>query len=403
MSTVDYDLLVIGGGIQGAGVAQAGAAAGYNVLLLEKTAIASATSSRSSKLIHGGLRYLESMQFGLVRKALRERDILLRIAPELVKPVAFHIPVYKTSIRAAWKIWLGLSLYALLGGLKPLNRFQHVAVKASENQDGLKAEGLVAEYQYWDAQTDDAALTRAVMNSAQMLGAELICPAEVISAHYHKNSYHLRYKDHSGEKQLHCHALVNASGPWVNQVLEKLFPQSPRLEVDLVQGTHVLLDRPAPSAIYYVEAVADKRAVFVMPWKDRTLVGTTETFFQGEPDQVRPTEKEIQYLLSVYADYFPGDPAEMIDSFAGVRVLPKTSGRFFNRPRDTVLHLSPPGLISLYGGKLTGYRATAKQVIAKLQVQLPEREVKADTEKLILNVTAVPLTHSPWREEGSFI
>ncbi len=385
MSTVDYDLLVIGGGIQGVGVAQAGAAAGYKVLLLEKTAIASATSSRSSKLIHGGLRYLESMQFGLVRKALRERDILLRIAPDLVRPVAFHIPVYKTSNRAAWKIWLGLSLYALLGGLKPLNRFKCVAVKASVNQDGLKAEGLVAAYQYWDAQTDDAALTRAVMNSAQTLGAELICPAEIISARYYENSYQLCYKDPSGEKRLRCHAVVNASGPWVNQVLEKLFPQSPRLEVDLVQGSHVLLDRPAPSAIYYVEAATDKRAVFVMPWKGRTLVGTTETFFQGQPDQVRPTEKEIQYLRSVYADYFPGDPAKMIDSFAGVRVLPKTAGRFFNRPRDTIVHLSSPGLISLYGGKLTGYRATAKQVIAKLRPQLPERKIKADTEKLILS------------------
>ena len=386
MSAVDYDIVIIGGGIQGVGVAQAGAAAGYRVLLLEKQAIASATSSRSSKLIHGGLRYLESAQFGLVRKALRERAILLQIAPELVRPVAFHIPVYKNSARASWQIRLGLSMYALLGGLNPLNRFKHFSATAWQSNDGLKTKGLAAVFQYWDAQTDDAALTRAVMQSATELGAKLICPGEVISAHYEKTGYQLRFREleGEGEKQISCHALVNAAGPWVNQVLERIAPQSPRLDIELVQGTHLLLDAPAPSAIYYVEAPTDKRAVFVMPWQDRTLVGTTETCFDGEPDEVSPTQEEVQYLQSVYAYYFPERPADIIDAFAGVRVLPKARGSFFNRPRDTILHLSSPALLSLYGGKLTGYRATAEQVIASLRPQLPTRDVKADTAKLRL-------------------
>ncbi len=385
MNKVDYDILIIGGGIQGVGVAQAAAAAGYRVLLLEKEALASATSSRSSKLIHGGLRYLETAQFGLVRKALRERAILLRIAPALVRPVAFHIPVYKNSTRKSWQIRLGLSVYALLGGLKPLARFKHFSKTQCLSYDGLQTENLSALYQYWDAQTDDAALTRAVMRSAIELGAKLLCPAEVISAGYEDNIYQVRYRDRHGEKQLSCHALVNAAGPWVNIVLERIAPQSSRLEVDLVQGAHVLLDAPAPSAIYYVEAPTDKRAVFVMPWQGKTLVGTTETCFQGEPDAVSPTEEEIRYLQAVYRYYFPHGGTNIIDAFAGVRVLPKAKGSFFNRPRDTVLHMSSPALLSLYGGKLTGYRATAEQVITMLRPCLPKATTKADTTKLILH------------------
>lgn len=386
MSSVDYDIVIIGGGIQGVGVAQAGAAAGYNVLLLEKQAIASATSSRSSKLIHGGLRYLETAQFGLVRKALAEREILLRIAPTLVRPVAFRIPVYNTTGRASWQIRAGLSLYALLGGLKPLNRFNYFSRTDGKNYEGLKIDGLCGLYQYWDAQTDDAALSRAVMRSATELGAELICPAEVTSASYKNAVYQVVYQQGAEEKQVRCHALVNASGPWVNRVLERIAPQSPRLDVELVQGAHLLLDAPAPAAIYYVEAPADKRAVFVMPWKEKTLVGTTETRFNGEPEAVSPTPEEVQYLQAVYAYYFPHSSAKVMDSFAGLRVLPKTRSSFFNRPRDTILHLSSPALLSLYGGKLTSYRATAAQVIAKLRSQLPVRETRADTARLKLKM-----------------
>lgn len=385
MSTADYDIVIIGGGIQGVGVAQAAAAAGYRVLLLEKQAIASATSSHSSKLIHGGLRYLESAQFGLVRKALRERAILLRIAPDLVRPVAFHIPVYKNSSRKAWQIRLGLSLYALLGGLKSLTRFKYFSKAAYLSRDGLQTDELLALYRYWDAQTDDAALTRAVMQSAIELGAQLRCPAEAVSARYAENIYQLRYRDEEGEKQLRCHALVNASGPWVNQVLERIAPQSSRLEVDLVQGAHLLLDAPAPSAIYYVEAVTDKRAVLVMPWRGKTLVGTTETRFEGRFDMLSPTEEEIRYLQAVYRYYFPQRGANIIKTFAGIRVLPKAKGSFFSRPRDTILHMSSPMLLSLYGGKLTGYRATAEQVVTMLQHGLPKRKTKADTAELMLH------------------
>ena len=166
MSTA-YDVVIIGGGIHGVGVAQAAAAAGHRVLLLEKTALASATSSRSSKLIHGGLRYLESAQFGLVRGSLRERTLLLQLAPDLVRRLPFHIPVYAGTTRRPFTIRAGLSLYALLGNLAPDCRFASLPRTDWPDLDGLATDGLQAVFRYYDAQTDDAALTRAVMASAR--------------------------------------------------------------------------------------------------------------------------------------------------------------------------------------------------------------------------------------------
>ena len=168
-----YDLVIIGGGIHGAGIAQAAAARGLSVMVLEQSGIASGTSSRSSKLIHGGLRYLESGQFALVRECLHERTLLLKLAPQLVKLKSFYIPVYRDTTRRPWLLHLGLSLYALLGGLHPAVRFCRVPQSRWRNLDGLDTAQLEAVFQYNDAQTDDAALTRAVMRSAQQLGAQL--------------------------------------------------------------------------------------------------------------------------------------------------------------------------------------------------------------------------------------
>ncbi|MCR4301236.1 MAG: FAD-dependent oxidoreductase, partial [Sulfuricaulis sp.] len=180
MAGPDYDVAVIGGGIHGVGVAQAAAAAGYSVLLMEQNNLGSGTSSRSSKLIHGGLRYLESAHFGLVRESLREREILLHIAPALVQRVPFYIPVYTATRRSPWKIRAGLSLYALLGGLSPETRFESVTRSRWQDLDGIATHGLRAVFRYEDAQTDDARLTQAVMQSAQSLGAELRCPANFL-------------------------------------------------------------------------------------------------------------------------------------------------------------------------------------------------------------------------------
>jgi len=387
MTMDGYDVVVVGGGIHGVGVAQAGAAAGYRTLLLERTALASGTSQRSSKLIHGGLRYLETAQLRLVRESLRERNILLTLAPELVRRVSFHIPIYRDTMRRPWSVRAGLSVYALLGGFARDTRFATLPRRVWDNLDGLRTEGLQTVLRYFDAQTDDAALTRAVMRSAIRLGAELACPADFVSATRITDGYRVSYTEASHEKECRCRVLVNATGPWTDRVTQKVTPAPPRLAIDLVQGAHIVLSGRMTQGVYYVEAPWDLRAVFVMPWYDRTLVGTTETPYRGDPALTRALPEEIAYLEKTVRHYFPGHSLDVLDSFAGLRVLPKSESNPFRRPRETTLVRElprPARYISIYGGKLTGYRATAARVMRLLRPALPQRPALADTAHLEL-------------------
>jgi len=379
----ETDVLVIGGGIHGCGVAQAAAARGLRVLLVEQGEIASGTSSRSSKLIHGGLRYLETMQFGLVREALHERETLLRIAPELVRRERFYIPVYQASSRPAWKITAGLMLYRFIAG--DGNDFHRIPRHQWEQiLPGLSGEGLRAVFQYWDAATDDAALTRAVADSAVKMGAEVRVRCRVQS---------IRKIDHGWEVNLgddgvvRTSVLVNAAGPWVNQVLQLVSPQAGKLEVSLVQGSHIILSQPQ-EAYVYAEA-DDGRAVFIMPWKGQTMVGTTEVDATdvGHPE---PDDDEISYLLKVYHHHYPSRPAskkDVVACFAGVRVLPGGDGSFTGRTREVRLlceDSSPPRLVTIYGGKLTTYRRTAERVMQLLMPVLQPSGPGADTSEIKL-------------------
>jgi len=366
---MEYDVAVIGGGIQGAGVAQAAAAAGYKVIVFEQTAIASGTSSKSSKLIHGGLRYLETGQFKLVRKTLLERERLIKLAPTLVKPVKFYIPIYSQTTRSAWQIWIGLFLYQVLGGFKKYTHFKKVNL-SSQPIENLRMTDLKTVFQYYDAQTDDEKLTQSVMRSAESLGAKLYCPSEVISLNFINSKYEI--KINNTKESINAKFIVNVSGPWVNQVLDKVDGAAVvKMDCDLVQGTHIVLDAPAPEGVIYVEAPQDKRAVFIMPWKGKTLVGTTEKNYVGDPAKVIATETEINYLTDVYLHYMLLKEVTIIESFAGLRVLPRIKGSFFVRPRDTVIHDSAEKLLTLYGGKLTGYRVTAEDVLEKIKKVLP--------------------------------
>lgn len=387
MRAPDADVVVIGAGILGAGAAQAAAAAGYSVVLLEQRGIASGTSSRSSKLIHGGLRYLESGQFQLVRECLRERALLLRNAPDLVRLVPHHIPVYRETRRRPWTLRLGLSLYALLGGLDSEARFATIPRAQWPALDGLCQEGLQRVFRYYDAQTDDAALTRAVVRSAETLGAQLLMPAEFMRAVADGPCVSVHYRDSTGEHELRCAALVNAAGPWVNAVLKRVEPRAETLAIDWVAGAHIVLPWRLTRGVYYAEAPRDGRAVFVMPWRDgQTLVGTTERSYQGDPAAVAPTQAEIEYLLETVRHYFPACARlEPVDTFAGLRVLPHEEREAFGRPRDTRLHAThAQRVVSICGGKLTAYRATAEKVVAMLRDALPPRAQRADTRELPL-------------------
>jgi glycerol-3-phosphate dehydrogenase len=380
-----FDVVIIGGGIHGAGVAQAAACDGYSVLVIEQAGLASATSGRSSKLIHGGLRYLEGLHFSLVRESLRERALLLKLAPELVYLQAFHIPIYPWTTRRPLTIRAGLSLYALLGGMRPANRFRKLRRGEWHDLDGLETRGLQAVYQYYDAQTDDAALTRSVMQSAVELGTELRCPAEFAEAEITTQGCTVHYTLNGAVNSCSADVLVNAAGPWVNPVAGRIHPAPPTVGVDLVQGTHLVLEGRIEKGAYYLEAPADRRAVFLLPWKDRLLLGTTETLYTGNPADVAPLPAEEAYLLETLRHYFPHRPQQVVGRFAGLRVLPAAGNTMFARSRETRLETDAPRrprVVSIYGGKLTGYRSTAQRVMRLLHPALPSRTPVANTERL---------------------
>jgi glycerol-3-phosphate dehydrogenase len=388
-----YDVVVVGGGINGVGVAQSAAAAGHSVLLLEKTALAAGTSSRSSKLIHGGLRYLESYEFSLVHESLDERALLLRNAPGLVQLRPFYIPVFSKTRRRPYLVRAGLTLYAVLGRLRKQVLFRKVPRSRWGELDGLTTEGLDAVYQYYDAQTDDAALTAAVMSSASSLGAELAMPAELVRAELKSDGCVVHYAYDGHEDTCEARVLVNAAGPWVNRVAERIDPMPRCREIELVQGSHIIVNGTVEQGLYYVEVPRDGRAVFTMPWKGKTLVGTTETRFRGDPDKVEPLRAEKNYLLRVLHRHFPRyrDQCTVQDAFAGLRVLPSGPGHAFHRTREVILlsdrtdRRDPPRVLSIYGGKLTSYRSAAAKVIRRIEAALPNRRPVADTRRLRLS------------------
>jgi len=383
-----FDVVIVGGGIHGVGVAQAAAAGGHSTLLIEQGELAGGTSSRSSKLIHGGLRYLESGRIGLVRESLRERGLLLRLAPDLVQLRPFFFPVYRTTRRRPWQVRAGLSLYAVLGGLSDDTRFRRVRREDWSGLDGLNTDGLQVVFRYCDAQTDDAALTRAVMRSAEALGATLAMPATFTAAKLTRDGCEVEYRSDGATHTCDTKVLVNAAGPWGRSVLDRIEPATTGRAVELVQGAHLVVRGAIASGIYYLEADRDGRAIFVMPWQGDTLVGTTETPFEGDPTDVRVLPGEEAYLLDVLHRHFPRyADAEIIDSFAGLRVLPVGREPIFRRSRETVLHPDRddrPRLVTMYGGKLTTYRSTAEKVMKLVASSLPDSRPVADTRTLEL-------------------
>ncbi len=387
-----WDVVVAGGGIHGAGIAQAVAAAGHSVLVLEQEAIAAGSSSRSSKLIHGGLRYLESGQFKLVRESLQERALMLRLAPDLVRLQKFFIPIYDHSRRRPWQLRIGLSLYALLAGMDAAARFGTVPRNEWDQLDGLDTGGLQQVFHYHDAQTDDALLTAAVMRSAQSLGAALELPARCSGATLTDNEVVVRYLRDGRELECRARVLVNAAGPWASALARLVTPKVPVPALELVQGTHLVLSGPPQAGVYYLESPRDGRAIFVMPWRGQMLLGTTEVRFHGDPATVAPGSHEIHYLLGVLRHYFPrfrdAAASQVQQAFAGLRVLPAKGGHAFHRSRETLLvsdRDSRPRMLSIYGGKLTTWRAVSARALKQIAPSLPQRRAIAHTDQLELH------------------
>jgi glycerol-3-phosphate dehydrogenase len=247
---------------------------------------------------------------------------------------------------------------------------------------------------YYDAQTDDARLTRAVVRSALELGGELALPANFVGAALTDTGVEVAYERAGAQVSCRARVLVNAAGPWATRVARAILPPIPVPEVDLVQGTHIVLPLRVMAGIYYVESPSDGRAVFVMPWQGATLVGTTETPYHGDPGDVHPLPDEEEYLLTVAARYFPAvrgmTRQHIVSRFAGLRVLPAASKTAFERSRETIFSTDReprPRVLGIYGGKLTGWRAAAAEVLSRISPSLGPRIRRAATDQLILRRT----------------
>ena len=363
-----FDLAIIGGGIHGAACAREASEKGYSVLVLEQyDRPGMGTSSKSSKLIHGGLRYLESGQFKLVRECLQERKHLLQSASHLVKLVPFHIPVYQDTRRPSWLIRIGLIIYSVFSH----SRFKSIPRSQWQHLDGLKTKQLKHVFQYYDAQTDDRQLTEYIMQQAIDLGTKLETGAYFESASCTDRNCTLTYSRSGQHHRIECGMIINAAGPWVNRVLDHIQPVQSKLDIDLVLGTHIVVEGQLEQGMYYLESPSDKRAVFVMPWKGRMMIGTTERQLNELQNTISAPDEDIDYLIGIFNHYFTRQihRQDVVEAFAGVRVLPGSSTSTFRRPRDTIIHHDRsvhPRVFTLYGGKLTAHRITAQRLIKQL-------------------------------------
>jgi glycerol-3-phosphate dehydrogenase len=371
---IDADLIVIGGGINGAGIARDAAGRGFAVMLSEQGDLANATSSASSKLIHGGLRYLEYYQFRFVREALKEREVLLGIAPHIVWPARFILP-HDKGLRPAFVIEAGLLLYDWLAPRKHLDRSRRLDLRTAAEGAPLK-EQFKTGFAYSDCRVDDARLVVLNAVDAREHGASIRTRTRCVAARRERDLWRVTLLDvrHATETTVTARALVNAAGPWVAEVLESVCGRDTGKKLRLVRGSHIVVPRLYEGEQCYVLQNEDRRIVFVMPYETNfSLIGTTEIPFAGDPLTARINAEEISYLCAAVSRYFrkPLGPGDVIESFSGVRPLYDDDAKNASAAtRDYVLDLdAPPGqapLLSVFGGKITTYRRLAEDAMEKL-------------------------------------
>jgi glycerol-3-phosphate dehydrogenase len=370
--SVAYDLAVIGGGINGAGIARDAAGRGAKVLLLEAHDLASGTSSKSTKLIHGGLRYLEHWEFALVREALAEREALWRIAPHLIRPMRFVLPHAK-GLRPAWLLRLGLFLYDHIGGRKRLQATDTVRLKDHPAGAPLKP-GFKLGFEYSDGWVDDARLVVLNALDAAEHGAEVRTRTPVTAARREGDGWLIESEGGS----FHAKALVDAAGPEVLDVL-RLAGEQPDYRMRLVRGSHIVVPALFDHGYAYFFQLPDGRIFFAIPYeRDFTLIGTTDADHKGKLTGITASKEEIAYLCEAANRYFakPITPADVVWSYAGVRpLLDDGSGRPEAATRGYRLDLSERDegapLLSVYGGKITTYRHLAEEAVDRLAERLP--------------------------------
>ncbi|MDP2653584.1 MAG: glycerol-3-phosphate dehydrogenase/oxidase [Candidatus Omnitrophota bacterium] len=365
-----YDFLVIGGGINGAAIANVASRQGMKVALVEKGDFASGTSSKSSKLIHGGLRYLENFEFGLVREALHERLIQLNAAPHLVKPLSFLIPVYREDPRSLWMMKAGVWLYDALSGRYRVGRHQALSAEDILSRiPGIKREGLIGGVEYFDAQTDDARLCLENVLAARAAGAHAANYTEVTG--FVKESGRavgVKARDVLQNRNFEIRAgkIVCAVGPWTPGVWGMDSPGGGQ-KVRTTKGAHIICRRKVSDSALFVQTRDNGRIFFIIPWMGRSLIGTTDTDYHGDPDQVAVAEDDIEYLLKETNRLFPETPfgrTDVVGSFAGLRPLAYRAGAPSRVSRRHAFEESPSGIVFVTGGKYTTYRRIALACVA---------------------------------------
>ncbi len=381
-----YDLAIIGGGINGCGIARDAAGRGLSVFLCEMGDLASGTSSRSTKLIHGGLRYLEQYDFRLVREALSEREVLWRIAPHIVRPMRFVLP-YQVGLRPAWMLRAGLFLYDHLGGRKLLPGTRVLNLTSDAAGAPLRPGLFTTGFEYSDCWVDDARLVVLNARDAADRGAVIRTRTRALSAARDGELWRLAVTQPGAGKQetVAARTLVNAAGPWVEEVLaaDRARPTSRR--VRLVQGSHIVVPRLFDHDRAYIFQNPDGRVVFAIPYEgDFTLIGTTDRDYQGDPAAVAATPEEIAYLCEAASTAFARavQQGDVVWTYSGVRPLyDDGAGEAKAASRDYVLELDEkPGaapLLSVIGGKITTYRRLAETVLQRLAPHLPARQGQA--------------------------
>lgn len=367
----EYDLLVIGGGVNGVGIARDAAGRGLSVLLCERGDLAQATSSASSKLIHGGLRYLEQYQFRLVREALQEREVLLRAAPHIVEPLRFVLP-HSSDQRPGWMIRLGLALYDHMGARKVLPASAKVRLPGTEFGKPLRPD-LRFGFAYSDCRVDDSRLVILNALDAAARGAHIRTCTAVVGLQRQKAHWTVTFRPdgNNQDRTATARAVVNAAGPWIGDGVSGTAPKPVRL----IKGSHITVPRLYDGDHAYILQNTDKRIIFVIPYlSDQTLIGTTDVEYDGEPDQARCSDAEVDYLCAAVNRWFAAKvrPDQVTWRYAGVRPLlddgasdAATVSRDYRLDLEAVEGKGP--ILTVVGGKITTYRKLAEQAVVRLR------------------------------------
>lgn len=377
-ASAPFDLLVVGGGINGVGIARDAAGRGLSVLLCEQDDLAAHTSSASTKLIHGGLRYLEYFKFNLVRKALREREALLRAAPHIISPLRFVMP-HDARLRRAWLIRAGLFLYDHLGGRGLLPGSANVDLTSSELGAPLRSQ-FSRGFVYSDAAVDDARLVVLNALDAAERGATIRPRTRFISARRHPDHWEatIQAGDQGATQVVRTRAMVNAAGPWAMNLMHSALGVAPKHSLLMGKGSHIVVRRLFDHDHAYILQMPDRRVVFAIPYeRDFTLVGTTDIAFQGDPSHVRISPEEAAYLCQAVNRYFRREtsPSDVVWSYAGVRpLLDDAAADIAAVTRDYAIEYDDrrghAPLLSVLGGKITTYRRLAEEALALLALRL---------------------------------